>query len=96
MANIVPQIAEVNRKKWNKAKTHARKMAKKYNEIVVINVIVFNKEPQRVGKDNVAIPKGFYKILYNTQSNYKECFYYKNSLNQSKTLNSHIVNCNIL
>ena len=96
MANIVPQIAEVNREEWSKAEEHARKMAKKYGTIIVVNYIVFSKEPQRVGESEVAVPKGFYKILYNSNENYKECFYYENVEQESKNLTSHIVNCDSL
>ena len=96
MANIIPQLAEVNREEWSRAEEHARKMAKKYNEITVVNLIVFDENITKIGKTPVALPKGFYKIMYNISKNYQECYYYSNTQNQSKTLNKHLISCDNL
>jgi len=96
MANIVPQLAEVNREEWSKVEEHARKMAKKYSEITVVNLVAFDENITTVGKTPVALPKGFYKIMYNIEKNYKECYYYANSANESKSLNNHLISCDNL
>jgi endonuclease G len=96
MANIVPQLAIVNREEWNRVEEHARKMAKKYNEITVVNLMAFDNNITKIGKTPVALPKGFYKIMYNIEKNYKECYYYANTQNQSKSLNKHLISCDNL
>lgn len=94
LANIIPQDSNVNQHQWVKAEEHARKEAKLLNEINVINIVVYSKNPKRIGSDKIAIPKGYYKVMYNSNKNYKECFYYENnaSLNSS-TLFGNQVDC---
>jgi hypothetical protein len=49
-----------------------------------------------MGKSKMAISTGYYKILYNMEESYEECFYYKNDLNineKNDNLSSHRVKC---
>jgi len=49
-----------------------------------------------MGKNRMAISKGYYKILYNPDENYEECFYYSNKLGvsaQNDVLEDHLVSC---
>jgi len=94
LANIIPQDSDVNQHQWVKAEEHARKEAKILNEIHVINIVVYSENPKRIGSDKIAVSKGYYKVMYNSDKNYKECFYYENnaSLNSS-TLNGNKVDC---
>ncbi len=94
LANIVPQDKNVNQHQWVKVEEHARKEAKLLEEVNVVNVVVYALNPKRIGKDKIAVAKGFYKVLYNSKKNYKECFYYENnaSVNDS-TLYGNRVDC---
>ena len=47
-------------------------------EVNVINLVEYSSTPQRIGKHQIAVPKGFYKKLYNNDQNYTKCLYYKN------------------
>ena len=79
LANIVPQDKDVNQHQWVKVEEHARKEAKLLDEINVLNIVIFSKDSKRIGKDKIAVAKGFYKVIYNIKKNYKECFYYENN-----------------
>jgi endonuclease G, mitochondrial len=48
---------------------------------------------------SIAVPNGFWKMIYNDDKNYKKCFYYKNDLNaiiKGDKLKSHFIDCNTL
>ena len=93
MANIVPQAPNVNRRTWIKAEKLERKLATTFNAINVINGVVYANTPKRIGKNQIAIPKAFFKILFNHKENYQKCFYYKNDLNtitNGDKLNNHL------
>ena len=65
----------------------------------MLNGVVYNSNPLRIGKNKIAIPNGFWKMIYNDKKNYKKCFYYQNDLNiiiKGDKLKSHLINCDIL
>jgi len=99
MANIIPQAPKVNRKTWIKAEKLERKVAVGLGTVNVLNGVVYNSNPLRIGKNKIAIPNGFWKMIYNDKKNYKKCFYYQNDLNiiiKGDKLKSHLINCDIL
>jgi len=99
MANIIPQAPQVNRKTWIKAEKLERRVASKLGEVSVINGVVYSSDPKKIGKNRIAIPDGFWKMIYNDDKDYKKCFYYKNGLYtivQGDKLKSHLVDCETL
>ena len=97
LANIIPQAPQVNRNMWSKVEKFARDKAVELGELDVINVVKYGQRSKRIGKNRMAVSRGFYKVLYNDKQNYKECFYYANKLNLSSRndeLSKHDVNCN--
>lgn len=99
MANIIPQAPNVNRKTWIKAEKLERKIAVSLGQVNVINGVVYSKVPKRIGKNKLAVPYAFWKMIYNDNENYKKCFYYKNDLNaivKSDKLKHHLIDCNLL
>ena len=99
MANIIPQAPTVNRRTWIKAEKLERRIASKLGEVSVINGVIYSRYPKRIGKDKIAVPDGFWKMIYNDDKNYKKCFYYKNDLSavaKGDKLRNHIVGCNKL
>jgi endonuclease G len=99
LSNIVPQVRKVNRYTWSKAERYARFVAVQLGEVNVINLIEYTPTPQRIGKHQIAVPKGFYKILYNNDQNYSRCLYYKNDNNidtKADRLKQHDVECSTL
>jgi endonuclease G len=96
LANIIPQVPIVNREVWARIEGYAREKAKELGELNVVNVIKFNSTPTRIGDNKIAVPIGYYKILYNQYMDYEECFYYGNntdSKNLDINISSHIVSC---
>ena len=99
MANIVPQNPKVNRYHWIKAERYARLVARKLGSVNVLNIIRYNQIPKRISKQNIAIPKGFYKILYNEEKDFERCFYYKNDAStyqRKEKLKKHIIECSLI
>ena len=96
LANIIPQIPEVNQQMWVEAEKYAREMALELFELHVVNVVKYSSKPHRIGKSNIAISVGYYKILFNHDKEYEECFYYANdsSINpKNDKLKKHKVSC---
>ena len=80
MANITPQVPNVNRKTWIKAEKLERKVAVGLGMINALNGVIYTSNLPRIGKNKIAVPDGFWKMIYNDKENYKKCFYYKNDL----------------
>ena len=99
MANIIPQAPMVNRKTWIKAEKLERSVAVSLGSVNVYNGVVYGLKPQRIGKNQIAVPKAFWKMIYNDEKGYKKCFYYKNDLNTTSMedkLKNHLVDCEML
>ena len=99
MANIIPQAPKVNRKTWIKAEKYERTVALELGSVTVINGVVYSSNPKRIGKNGVAVPDAFWKIIYNDEKKFKKCFYYKNDLDvivRQDRLKSHQVDCDQL
>ncbi|MFY9151404.1 MAG: DNA/RNA non-specific endonuclease [Prolixibacteraceae bacterium] len=63
MSNISPQVPEFNRGIWKELESKVREWAKKEHEIIVVTGPVFINEKTPIGKDNVAVPGYFFKII---------------------------------
>ena len=99
MANIIPQAPKVNQKTWIKAEKLERLVASKLGSVSVLNGVVYSSNPLRIGKNQIAVPDAFWKMIYNDEKNYKKCFYYANDLNvitKGDKLKSHLFDCNAL
>ena len=96
LANIIPQIPEVNQQMWVEAEKYAREVALELFELNVVNVVKYSSKPNRIGESNIAVSVGYYKILFNHDKDYEECFYYANdsTINpKDDKLKDHKVSC---
>jgi len=96
LANIIPQVPEVNRYMWIKVEAYARDKAIDLGEITVVNVVKYGNDNLHIGEDNITVSIGYYKILFNRDESYEECFYYANDINASSeddNLSKHKVDC---
>ena len=94
MANIVPQNPEVNRNTWSKAERYERDVAKSLGQVSVINGVDYPANPQRIGKNYIAVPSSFWKIIYNDDKGFKRCFKYENvTPADNDRLKDHEVSC---
>ena len=63
-SNIAPQNHKFNAGIWNKLEQKTRYWTKKYGDLyVVTGGILTDKNLQTIGREKVAVPKRFYKIL---------------------------------
>ncbi len=94
--NAVPMAAKVNRKTWLKSEKYSKRIAVDLKSVNVVDYMVYDKYPKRIGRNRIAVPKGFYKILYNKKKDFMRCFYYENDLDvnvYNDRLKDHIVDC---
>ena len=99
MANIIPQAPKVNRKTWIKAEKLERQVAAKLGSVSVLNGVVYSSHPKRIGKNQIAVPDGFWKMIYNDEKGYQKCFYYENDLStiaKGDKLKYHQISCDRL
>ncbi len=99
MANVVPMAPNINRKSWFKAEKLERKVAAGLGMVNILNGVVYSSNPMRIGRNKIAVPTGFWKIIYNDEKNYKKCFYYENDLDivvRDDKLRNHLVDCSQL
>ncbi len=98
LANIIPQTPNVNRYFWTKVEAYERLIAYQLGELTVINGVEF-ENPDVIGNNHVAVPKGFWKMLWNNEENFKECYYYDNFVVDNAevdTLALHRTDCTLL
>jgi endonuclease G len=62
-SNISPQVRNFNNGVWNRLEQKVRYWAVKYDGIYVITGGVLESSLSKIGKENVSVPKFFYKIL---------------------------------
>ena len=99
LANIIPQDPNVNRYFWTKAEYQERLVAASLGELNVINGVVFDKNPSYIGEHQIAVSKAFWKILYNDEKEFRQCYYYNNYVLEDAdldTLDKHRVDCDRL
>jgi len=96
MANIVPQNPDVNRYSWIDTEYLEREKAESFGRVSVVIAIIYGDNPRRIGENDIAVPNGFYKKLYNNDKGYEACYYYENIPydTSSDTIEEHMVSCN--
>lgn len=78
--NICPQAPQLNRGDWNEMEQACRKWAKQYGDIyIVCGPIFYKKRPKTIGKNKVAVPDAFFKVVLCMKDKPKAIgFIYKN------------------
>lgn len=90
LSNVVPMYKRVNRVDWRKAESYERKLAIKYGNVNVVNLVYVDI---KTVKTDVAIPSEFYKILWTDDLSVHLVFKYKNIPEPGKSsLVKHHVN----
>jgi len=74
----IAQDRDVNRLGWADLEKYARDISVSLGELTVLNGVIFDDNPQRIGSSSMAVPSGFYKVLINEDANFQECYYYDN------------------
>ena len=71
MSNICPQNRKLNRDDWGDLEESCRKWAEKYGTVhIACGPIYDTKSPKRIGKNRVAVPDRFFKVvlIYNRKN----------------------------
>jgi len=69
-SNISPQKHSFNAGVWNRLEQKTRYWARKYNGLFVVTGGILEENLPHIGREQVSVPKQFYKILYD-ESNQK-------------------------
>lgn len=96
MSNIIPQHYTLNRSKkaWAGVERYARAMAVKLGEVNVLNGVVYPKRPKRIGRDKIAVPSAFWKMIYNDDKDFRRCFYFENKPEvKGKRIKDYEIDC---
>ena len=68
-SNISPQLHSFNEGIWNRLEQKVRYWAVKYNGVYVVTGGVLDNSLKSIGKENVSVPKYFYKVLMSKTGN---------------------------
>ena len=63
LSNICPQVPGLNRGRWNDLEEQCRLWAKENGVLWIATGPILEKDLERMGKNQVAIPKTFYKVV---------------------------------
>lgn len=78
MSNITPQHPNTNRKSYLAVEKYERVVASKLGEVEALTIIEYDKNPKRIGRSGLAVPKGYGKIYFNEKKQFQKCFYVPN------------------
>ena len=59
----------------------------------------YSDVPKRIGSHGIAVPSGYYKVLYSEDQNFTKCLYYANDndiISSDDKLSNHQVECSEL
>jgi endonuclease G, mitochondrial len=91
-SNIAPQKNDFNSGIWNRLELKVRYWAAKYNGLYIVTGGVLKGDLKSIGKEQVAVPNYFYKILLNkTAQGYKTIAFLVPHNDSEKTLNNFVV-----
>lgn len=95
MSNIIPQYFLINRSKkmWAGVERYARYMATSLDYVNVLNGVVYSKHPKRIGRNRIAVPSAFWKMIYNKSKGFQKCFYFENKKQKADSIRDFIVDC---
>jgi endonuclease G len=99
MSNIIPQHYSLNRSRyaWKGVERYGRILAIKLGKIDVLNGVEYAKSPQKIGRDQISIPKAFWKMFYNKKQHFQRCFYFINKPRiKNKKIKDYEIDCSKL
>ncbi len=96
-SNISPQLNDFNAGIWNRLEQKTRYWAAKYDGVYVVTGGVLKGNLETIGKEHVAVPKYFYKILLdNSRGEYKTIAFLVPHEDSERPLNNFVVSIDII
>ena len=74
-------------------------MAKKLGRVEVLNGVVYNSVPKKIGHNQIAVPSAFWKMIYNKKEKFEKCFYFENNplfIEHKNSIRDFVVDCGSL
>jgi len=102
LSNIIPQYFKINRgrNEWAGVERYARHVAVKLGRVSVINGVIYGSNPPRIGREGIAYPYGYWKMIYNDQKGFKRCFYWRNDAHaydwKHDKVKNHLMDCSAI
>lgn len=91
-SNISPQLNDFNAGIWNRLEQKTRYWAAKYDGVYVVTGGVLTGNLKTIGKEDVSVPKYFYKILLdNSRGEYKTIAFLVPHEDSERPLNAFVV-----
>ncbi len=91
-SNVTPQNKDFNAGIWARLEQKTRYWASKYDGLYIVTGGVLIGDLETIGKESVAVPKYFYKILLdNSRGEYKIIAFLMPHIDSEKPLNSFVV-----
>jgi endonuclease G len=96
-SNISPQLHDFNDGVWNRLEEKVRYWSVKYDGVYVVTGGVLSSLLPTIGKDKVAVPDYFYKIIFNnSKGNYKMIAFLIPNAKSDKPLYSFVVSVDVI
>jgi len=92
MSNMSPQKPSFNRGIWKNLETQVRNWAKAYDQIYVVTGAVLKPGLPIIGKNRVAVPEKYYKIIFREKAGHSDMIaFLMDNKKSDRPLNSHVV-----
>ncbi len=93
LSNIAPMREEFNDGVWLELEHNVRDWARRYNEIDVVTGPVFRDSIAVIGRNDVLVPRYFYKAVFTTQNQKPEVigFLFDQTINTAERLDAFVV-----
>lgn len=86
LVNVCPQNASLNSGLWNSIEIDCRRWANRFGDVyIVCGPVLLNREHETIGRNNVVVPKAFFKVILCLQGKPKAIgFVIRNNEGQKK------------
>lgn len=91
MSNMSPQLPGFNRGVWKRLENQVRRWVIDYEELYIISGGVLNNIIDTIGPNRVSVPGSYYKIILDTEPEYRAVAFLIPHRKSSLTLDSFIV-----
>lgn len=91
LINICPQTEKCNSGVWNNIEMQCREWALEYGELYIIAGPIFEKRPDTIGPNKVAVPDAFFKVVISLNGKKKGIGFICDNTNRNQTIKKCVV-----